>query len=147
MNNRQLNILFIMISSIMRTILLVAFLAFGMNIINAQTTATPDPSNYAWKSNAAASAAVQLEIQTLTTQIAALKQQGGPAQLIGKLETELAFWQYLKEALAGGLSCYDALVKAFAMIGGGADAAENHPFLSLADFDALYQKALSKMTN
>lgn len=137
----------IMIPSILRTILLFAFLAVGNDMTLAQSTATPHPSNYAWKSNVAASAAVQLEIQKLTTQLAALKQQGGPAQQIGKLETELAFWQHLTEALAGGLSCYDALVRAFALIGGGADAAANHPFLTLAEFEPLYQKALSIMTN
>lgn len=136
-----------MMPTILRTILLFAFLAVGNNMMHAQTTATPHPSNYTWKSNVAASAAVQLEIQTLTTQLAALKQQGGPAHQIGKLETELAFWNHLSDALTGGLPCYDALVKAFAMVGGSADAAANHPFLSLADFDALYQKALAKLTN
>lgn len=100
-----------------------------------------------WVSGSLATQIAQTELVQLSNQLQLLQQSGGSAQEIGKVSTRQAFYEALLAGLQAGKPVAQAFAEAWAIIGGGTDAASAHPFFSAQDYEDLYQTALGKLTN
>jgi hypothetical protein len=100
-----------------------------------------------WVSSSLAIQIAQTESAQLGTQLQQLQQSGASAQEIGKVATRKEFYDALLVALQYGKPVAQAFADAWSFIGGGTDAASDHPFFSAVDFDNLYQSALAKLSN
>lgn len=119
---------------------------------SAQTTQatymTPAPSGKTWVSNSQALSKLQLEIALLTNQLNQLIQQNAAEATIGKKKTELQFHLFIQQNLNAGAHVSWAIQEAYAKAGGVAltDGGGQHPYMTLAELEAMKLKATTLLT-
>lgn len=109
----------------------------------------PAPGGKSWVTNGQALQSVQAEILLLTSQLNLLIQQGADEALIGKKKTELQYYIVIEQLLNAGNHVSYVVYEALKYVGGEVladDSATVHPYMSKDDFQAMLDKAITKLT-
>lgn len=137
------------------TLFLIALCAFVLpqqlqaqissTLINSGSGTKGGP-NVEWKTEAEGILIAEQQIDDLEAALSALQQQGADAKLIGKVSTELLYYQLVLQGLQAGKPLWHAIQDAYATIGGGTDNAADHPYMTIAELEAMYNASIAKFS-